>query len=94
MNVVIISHDDSRCLYFYFSPDHPIHVPASGEDPWQADFYPSKGYVIKSKNGVFQLYKDDESLNKDEPIPFPYVSLETYITDLNRISAIVVDGPL
>ncbi|XP_065211003.1 AMP deaminase 2 isoform X2 [Planococcus citri] len=84
-----IVHEDKKTI-----EDHPIHVPLSDKNPWHADFYESKGYVIKSNKGVFQVYENEEAARNDTPKDYFYPLLETYISDLNRICTMMADGPL
>lgn len=81
-------------FFFFGNADHPIHVPVSDKNPWHADFYSSKGYIVKANKGVFQVYENEEALKKNTPKDYPYPLLDTYISDLNKICTMMADGPL
>ncbi|PSN34054.1 AMP deaminase 2 [Blattella germanica] len=74
--------------------DHPVHAPAQKGNPWDCEFSPDKGYLIKPVNGVFQVYKNQEALDNDEPCNYPYPNLNTFVGDMNRLCAMIADGPL
>ena len=46
------------------------------------------------KQGVVHVYKDEESLAKDEPIDWPYVDSRTFLDDQNLMYCLMSDGPL
>ena len=83
----------TETLYSYVS-DHPIHVPHSNENPWNVEVYDSKGYIIKSNRGVFQVYENSDKVDLNEPKDYQYPLLETYISDLNKVCMMMADGPL
>ena len=55
---------------------------------------PDKGYLLRPVNGVYNVYKDQTALDNDEPCSFPYPDLYTFVADMNRLCAMIADGPL
>ncbi|XP_067012263.1 AMP deaminase 2 isoform X2 [Anabrus simplex] len=84
-----IQHEDRKTI-----EDHPVHAPASKGDPWEIEFPEPKNYLIQAKDGVFQVYKNQEALDKDEPCHYPYPNLSAFVTDMNLLCAMIADGPL
>lgn len=84
-----IMHEDRKSI-----EDHPVHAPASKGDPWACDSPPSKGYLVRSNKGVFQVYADQQALDAGKPINYPYPDLEQFVTDMNRLCMLIADGPL
>ncbi|XP_049863703.1 AMP deaminase 2 isoform X4 [Schistocerca gregaria] len=70
---------------------HPVHAPASKGDPWKCNFPPSKGYFFRPVDGVFQVFRDPECT---DPLPYPYKTLAQFVADMNRLCAMIADGPL
>ncbi|XP_075223541.1 AMP deaminase isoform X2 [Lycorma delicatula] len=90
-------HEDRKTIEGCHSPlpyNHPVHAPANEGDPWKCDNPPPKGYLIKSKKGVFEVFKDQESLDNNRPINYPYPKLEQFVTDMSRLCIMIADGPL
>ncbi|XP_014246157.1 AMP deaminase 2 [Cimex lectularius] len=83
------THEDKKTI-----ADHPVHAPQSVGDPWECDFPPATNYIIKPKSGVFQVYKDQESLEKGEALDYKYPNLATFVTDMNKLCVMIADGPL
>lgn len=71
--------------------DHPVHPPTRSTDPWNLEFPDDKNYLIKSKNGVFQVYKDQAGL---EAMDFTYIKLDTFVQNMHTMCAMIADGPL
>ncbi|VVC27125.1 AMP deaminase,Adenosine/AMP deaminase domain,Metal-dependent hydrolase,Adenosine/AMP deaminase [Cinara cedri] len=83
----VIKHEDRQSI-----ADHPVHPPASVGDPWQCEFPPSLGYTILPRDGVFQMYTDEDL---ERPVQgFPYPNLETFCRDMQRLCTMISDGPL
>lgn len=74
--------------------NHPIHPPKNDRDPWECEFLPDNGYVIECREGVYNVFvnKDDAKANK--PIDYEVPDLETFVTDMQMICALIADGPL
>lgn len=81
-------------LFVSLSADHPVHAPASKGNPWDCEFTPDKGYLLQPVNGVYHVYKDQRALDNEEPCNFPYPNLDTFVADMNRLCAMIADGPL
>lgn len=71
--------------------DHPIHPPVRGESPWSLESPPSKNYTIKAVDGVFNVFKDKEC---NENLGYNYVKLPEYIDHMQKMCAMIADGPL
>jgi len=63
-------------------------------DPWDCEFQPNCGYKLKLEKGVYSVYKNDEDLAANKPINYDVVDLETFVTDMQMICAMISDGPL
>jgi len=74
--------------------DHPIHPPRRSECPWKIDTPENNGYKLKFANGVFQVYADEDSVNRDEPLPYKYPDLKRFLHDLNLMTALIANGPV
>ncbi|KAK6166096.1 hypothetical protein SNE40_022865 [Patella caerulea] len=74
--------------------DHPIHAPPMSGDPFSFQFVESVHCKLKMKQGVVYVYKDEESLEKQQPIDLPYVDLKSFLADQNLMYAFISDGPL
>ncbi|XP_021942583.1 AMP deaminase 2 isoform X4 [Zootermopsis nevadensis] len=85
----ILSQDEQNLV-----KDHPVHAPASKGNPWDCEFMPDRGYLMRSKSGVYNVYKDQTAMDNDEPCSFPYPNLDTFVRDMNRLCVMIADGPL
>jgi len=75
--------------------DHPIHPPKSNSDPWDCEFLPDlKDHVIKMVNGVFQVFRSSADVEADRPLEYEYPDLDTYVTDMHLMCALIADGLL
>lgn len=74
--------------------DHPIHPPRKSECPWKVDTPEHNGYKTKLVNGVFQVYADEESFQRDDPLPYRYPELKRFLHDLNLMTALIANGPV
>ena len=84
---------NSQFFKIYFL-DHPIHPPRTETDPWECPVLEDCGYKVKLSKGVFQIYKNEEDLQEDKPINFDVPDLETFVTDMQHMCAMIADGPL
>jgi len=77
-------------------PEHPYHPPKQEGDPWDIEFLPDNGYKVKIVQGVYQVYKSQEDLlsRAKKPIPYECPNLETFVTDMQELCAMIGDGPL
>ena len=79
-------------LVYYI--DHPIHPPKVDNDPWECEFLPDCGYIIKIVEGVYTVYKDEEKMKKNISIDYPFPHLDEFIRDMHLMCALIADGPL
>lgn len=45
-------------------------------------------------NGVVHVYKNQEDVDAEKPLDFPYINLTQFVNDLNLMCAMIADGPL
>jgi len=76
--------------------EHPYHPPKQEGNPWDIEFLPDNGYKVKIVQGVYQVYKSQEDLlsRAKKPIPYECPNLETFVTDMQELCAMIGDGPL
>lgn len=68
--------------------------PAQGEDPYSMANIPENlNYELKMKDGIMQVYDNDEALRNEQPHDLPYPDLETFAIDLSDVLAMIADGP-
>jgi len=75
-------------------PSVPIHPPKMVGDPWACEFQPNCGYKLKLDKGVYSVYKSEQDLAANNNIKYDFVDLETFVTDMQMICAMIADGPL
>jgi len=68
--------------------------PKMSGDPWACQFQPDCGYKVKIEKGVYSVYKNEEDLASNKPINYDFVDLETFVTDMQMLCAMISDGPL
>jgi len=68
--------------------------PKMSGDPWACQFQPDCGYRVKIEKGVYSVYKNEEDLASNKPINYDFVDLETFVTDMQMLCAMISDGPL
>ncbi|XP_041969416.1 AMP deaminase 2 isoform X6 [Aricia agestis] len=74
--------------------DHIVHPPfKDNKDPWEGPTPEAKGYMIRADEGVFNLYRAGAE-GREERVPYPYVTLQQYIQDMNTMCNMIADGPL
>jgi len=74
--------------------NHPIHPPKNDRDPWECEFLPDNGYVIKCCKGVYNVFVNEEDAKANKPIDYEVPDLETFVTDMQMICALIADGLL
>lgn len=89
-NILIWYFCNCKCHTTTFT-DHPVHPPSRSTDPWNLEFPDDKNYLIKSKNGVFHVYKDQAGV---EEMDFTYIKLDTFVQNMHTMCAMIADGPL
>lgn len=83
-----MKHEDKKTI-----ADHPIDPPLlrAGESPWSLTSPPCKKYTIKAVHGVFNVFKDTEC---QERLPYNYIKLPEYVDCMQKMCAMIADGPL
>jgi len=76
------------------SLNHPIHPPRTESDPWEAGLLPHSGHQIRCVAGVFQLYRTQEDAEADKRVDYSVPDLQTFVTDMQHLCAMIADGPL
>ncbi|XP_069942134.1 AMP deaminase 2-like isoform X4 [Cherax quadricarinatus] len=74
--------------------DHPIDPPRKEVSPWKTDVPENCGYQFHMLDGVFQIYPNDEAVQRNEPLPYNYPDLSRYIQDMNLLCALIANGPV
>ncbi|XP_021946617.1 AMP deaminase 2 isoform X10 [Folsomia candida] len=82
-------HDDKKTI-----DDHPIHPPSGRDNPWEIEFQPSLNWILKFKEGVCQVFPNEEAQQKEEPNNYPFPGLHEYIRDMKILCVMIADGPL
>ncbi|XP_035704362.1 AMP deaminase 2 isoform X8 [Folsomia candida] len=80
--------------YYKKSKDHPIHPPSGRDNPWEIEFQPSLNWILKFKEGVCQVFPNEEAQQKEEPNNYPFPGLHEYIRDMKILCVMIADGPL
>jgi len=71
-----------------------INPPKMTGNPWDCEFQPDCGYKTKLEKGVYSVYKNAQDLAAEKPINYDFIDLETFVTDMQMICAMISDGPL
>lgn len=66
----------------------------SETDPWKEDHLSNLNYILQTEEGVIQVYKTKEDIEDGRRLDYPFPPLNTFITDMNLICAMITDGPL
>ena len=76
--------------------DTPIHPPKSNDNPWDCAFLPNlEECVIRPVQGVFQVYRNSADADAGKIAEgYDYPDLDTYVSDMHLMCALIVDGPL
>eukprot|EP00096_Caligus_rogercresseyi_P012566 TRINITY_DN530_c0_g1_i2.p1 TRINITY_DN530_c0_g1~~TRINITY_DN530_c0_g1_i2.p1 ORF type:complete len:845 (-),score=181.23 TRINITY_DN530_c0_g1_i2:290-2824(-) len=85
----LVQHEEKASL-----KDHPIHPPKVHGDPYEIEFPPNNGYAIQLSKGIFHVYANEEDLQRGKRIDYEYFDLDTYVTDMHLMCALIADGPL
>ncbi|XP_065353063.1 AMP deaminase 2 isoform X2 [Cloeon dipterum] len=84
----VIEHEDRKTI-----AEQPVHAP-SKIDPWKTEMPEDKNWVVKSVNGVFQVYESEEKVATGEARNYPYYDLANFVSDMNILCSMIADGPL
>ncbi|XP_076066304.1 AMP deaminase isoform X3 [Oratosquilla oratoria] len=82
-------HQDLKSL-----EDHPIHAPSRVDSPWNIELLEPLDYKLKLKNGVFQLFENQEAVDRDEPKNYKCPDFSEFLHDLNILCGLIVNGPV
>jgi len=76
------------------SLNHPIHPPRTESDPWECPVPEPCEYKYKLVHGVFQIYKNQEDLEKGNNKKYEVPDLAEFVADMHHLCAMIADGPL
>ena len=80
---------------FLLFTETPIHPPSQSGDPFAVEItHDDLGCIMRMEEGVCHVYRDEGSLEKHEPVEWPYPDRNTFLVDQNIMVALVADGPL
>ncbi|XP_015837303.1 AMP deaminase 2 isoform X6 [Tribolium castaneum] len=80
-------HDEKQTI-----EEHGIHPPT--HHPWEPRNIPDTSHVFKSKNGVYEVYLNEEDLKNEKTCDYPYPDIETFSADMTTMCNMIADGPL
>ncbi|XP_072049506.1 AMP deaminase 2-like isoform X2 [Amphiura filiformis] len=75
-------------------PNHPIHPPSTEGDPFKIDVPDDLNCVLKTVQGVVHVYQSQEAFEKGEPVELPYPDRATFLADMNKLMALIANGPI
>lgn len=81
-------------MYFDILTEHGIHPPSSSANPWETGDIPDTDHAFAPKDGVYEVYLNEEHLKNNKPCQYEYPNLTTFIADMNFMCNIIADGPL
>ncbi|XP_075158248.1 AMP deaminase isoform X2 [Haematobia irritans] len=81
-----IQYEDRKSI-----ADHPIHPPTETSDPWDIEFPADKKYDIRSVDGVYNVFQNEDS---QEPMIPNYPKLKDFCNDMQIMCNMIADGPL
>uniref|UniRef100_A0A8C5GW54 AMP deaminase n=1 Tax=Gouania willdenowi TaxID=441366 RepID=A0A8C5GW54_GOUWI len=68
--------------------------PMNGDDPYSTEDLPEDlNYHLKMKDGIVNVYENNEDLENERPHDLPYADFETFVVDLSHILTMIADGP-
>ncbi|XP_060897926.1 AMP deaminase 2-like isoform X1 [Labrus mixtus] len=78
--------------------DAPVHPPVSETHPYDnqdpKNMPPDTGYGCKMVDGVVHVYTKKTNMDKSSELDLPYPDLKEYITDMNVMMALIINGPV
>ena len=76
--------------------DTPIHPAKSNNNHWNCAFLPNlEDYTFRPVEGVFQVYRNSADADAGKIAEgYDYPDLDTYVSDMHKMCALIVDGPL
>ena len=63
-------------------------------NPFHCDLPEDLDCHLKIIDGIVHVYKEQESVDRNEPFEWPYPDLTTFLADQNIMFALIADGPL
>jgi AMP deaminase len=63
-------------------------------NPFTCEIPDTLGYQLKFVNGIMHLYANQEDLEGDKPLDYPYPQHDSFFADQNIMFALIADGPL
>ncbi|KPP73986.1 AMP deaminase 2-like [Scleropages formosus] len=78
--------------------DAPVHPPVSKTHPYEGQDPKNMpldvGYGLKMVDGVVHVYTKSHFMEKNTELDLPYPDLQAYITDMNMMMALIINGPV
>ncbi|XP_072571174.1 AMP deaminase 2-like isoform X2 [Paramormyrops kingsleyae] len=78
--------------------DAPVHPPVSKTHPYEGqdpkNMPADIGYGLRMVDGVVHVYTKRNTLEKSTELDLPYPDLQEYITDMNMMMALIINGPV
>ncbi|XP_031423176.1 AMP deaminase 2 isoform X1 [Clupea harengus] len=78
--------------------DAPMDPPASDTHPYEgqalSNMPSDTGYSCKMVDGVVHVYSKENHTDKSTELDLPYTDLQEYITDMNVMMALIINGPV
>jgi len=70
--------------------------PVNKDDPYACQWpaLDDCGFLCRMEAGVVHVYRDDDSLERDEPIHTVYPPLNEFLADQAVLTGLISDGPL
>jgi hypothetical protein len=50
--------------------------------------------MMRMEEGIMRIYQDQQALDHNEPIEWPYPDRATFLADQNLMLVLMTDGPL
>ncbi|XP_068894523.1 AMP deaminase 2 isoform X1 [Tenebrio molitor] len=72
--------------------EHGIHPPS--HHPWEPRNIPDTSHVFKTRNGVYEVYLNEEDLANEKTCDYPYPDVPTFAADMQTMCNMIADGPL
>jgi AMP deaminase len=80
-------HDEKQTI-----EEHGIHPPS--HHPWEPRNIPDTSHVFKTRNGVYEVYLNEEDLANEKTCDYPYPDVPTFAADMQTMCNMIADGPL
>lgn len=73
--------------------EHGIHHPPTTK-PWEAPEIPETSEIFINKDGVYNVYRDEEAVKQGKPNDYSYPDVVQFTTDFYTMCNMIADGPL